>query len=492
MLQLLAIVIVSIAVASSEAASYKFSLRESEGLYYIQDFFLGTPPQELHQILIDTGSSDLIVLQSGFNYRESSSFINTTNEFTGLYGSIGLFGMVQAFEVVTSPNGLVLQNETFGLADADVVPAEFNGENGILGLAYTRTEFIRPTYNHFTYLLKDEGKIDRVLFAINGQSSDPSIVFGGIHAGIYEEPLTRVPLLPRPGTTTDFYVPMITVDEIKLGDIVISNQISAFSVDTGADVFVPPTPVLANLFTAIGADRFDDDDEGYTYFNIDDFKDKVLTLDVQGLEFTIELNDLIQDEKVVNGTTYVAIPQYSVDIGINADAGTLPGFLLKEWYMVWDYDNHQMYFARYMPSGEQVESIVNVASGYELPVGTKDAPDPTNTYTAAYQANLETTITETNAETSSALGSSVETSGSDSATTLSDTSSSFETSDIESSAGSSSSSDAQSTTVSESSLETSLIEHEALGTTFSYESSTTEVYHTEITVTEYAQVCRSV
>lgn len=58
--------------------------------------------------------------------------------------------MVQTLDVVTSPNGLVLQNETFGLADADVVPEEFNGENGILGLAYTRTEFMRPIYNHFT------------------------------------------------------------------------------------------------------------------------------------------------------------------------------------------------------------------------------------------------------------------------------------------------------------------------------------------------------
>ncbi|KAG5417000.1 SAP30 [Candida metapsilosis] len=485
MFKLLALVTSVIALVCSEASSYKFNLRESDGLYYIQDFFLGTPPQELHQILIDTGSSDLIILHSGFNYKESSSFINTTNEFTGLYGSIGLFGMVQALDVVTSPNGLVLQNETFGLANADVVPEEFNGENGILGLAYTRTEFMRPIYNHFTYLLKEEEKIARVLFAINGQSRDPSIVFGGIHSGIYEEPLTRIPLLPRPGTSSDFYAPMITVDGIKLGDTVISNQISAYTIDTGADVFVPPTPVLANLLTAIGSDRFDDDEEGYTYFNIDDFKDKSLTLDVQGLEFTIELNDLIQDTKIVNGTTYVAIPQYSVDIGINADAGTLPGFLLKQWYMVWDYDNHQMYFAKYR-SSEQSENIIEVSEGYELPVATQDAPDPINTYSAVYKASLETTLTEDVAASSESKSAAETTSGSESAE---ETSNSFTASSTPETIVSSETHSTTSTSIGLSEDQSS-IATETVSLEENFQELKTEC-QSIVTVTEYSYVCKA-
>lgn len=157
----------------------------------------------------------------------------------------------------------------------------------------------------------------------------------------------------------------------------ISNLVSAYFIDNSADMFVPLTPALANLFAAIGTDKFDDDDEGYTYFNIKYFKGKTLTLDVQSLEFKIQLNDLSQDEKVVYGTTYVAIDQYSVDIGINVDAGTLLGFLPKEWHTVWDYDNHQMHFDKYKP-----EDIVEVPSDYEFLAGTKDVPEPTNTYTA--------------------------------------------------------------------------------------------------------------
>lgn len=195
--------------------------------------------------------------------------------------------------------------------------------------------------------------------------------------GIYEEPLTSIPLLLRPGTNSDFYAAMITVDRIKLGDIVISNQVSAYTIDSSADVFVSLTPALANLLAAIGTDKFDDDDEGYTCFNIKYFKGKTLTLDVQGLEFKIQLNDLNQDGKVVYGTTYVAIDQYSVDIGINVGAGTLSGFLLKEWHMVWDYDKHQMHFDKCKP-----KDIIEVPSGYELPAGTKDVPEPINTYTA--------------------------------------------------------------------------------------------------------------
>lgn len=123
------------ALVSSDPTSYKFDRREANELYYIQDFFLGTPPQELHQILIDTGSSDLIVFQSDFNHEKSTSFINITNEFTGLYGSIDLFEMAETKDIVASPlNGLILQNKTFGLADVGVLLEKFDAENGILGL----------------------------------------------------------------------------------------------------------------------------------------------------------------------------------------------------------------------------------------------------------------------------------------------------------------------------------------------------------------------
>lgn len=303
----------------SDPISYEFDHREANELNYIQDFFLGTPPQELHQILIDTGSSDLILFKSDFNHEKSTSIINITNEFTGLYGSIDLFEMAETKDIVTSPlNGLILQNKTFGLADVGVLLEEFDAENGILGLVYTRTEFVRPIYNNFTYLLKEQGKIKRILFAINGQpNAPPSIIFGGLHAGVYED---------------------------------------------------------------------------HIYFNIDSFESRLIALDVQGLQSNIKLTDLIQDEKVVDGVTYVAIPRYSVYIGINADAGTLPGLLLKQWCMVWKYDNHQMHLAKYKPVGEQVEAIIEVLNGYELPVATQDAPKPMNTYTEVYLADLETTI----------------------------------------------------------------------------------------------------
>lgn len=146
------------------------------------------------------------------------------------------------------------------------------------------------------------------------------------------------------------------------------------------------------MLAAIETDRLEDNDEGHIYFNIDSFEGRLIALDVQGLQSNIKLTDLIQDEKVVDGVTYVAIPRYSVYIGINADAGTLPGLLLKQWCMVWKYDNHQMHLAKYKPVGEQVEAIIEVLNGYELPVATQDAPKPMNTYTEVYLADLETTI----------------------------------------------------------------------------------------------------
>lgn len=192
------------------------------------------------------------------------------------------------------------------------------------------------------------------------------------------------------------------------------------------------------------------------------------------MEFTIELSDLIQDTKVVNGTTYVAIPQYSVDIGINADAGTLPGFLLKQWYMVWDYDNHQMYFAKYKSSDELSENIIEVPDGYELPLPTQDAPDPTNTYSAVYKASFETTLTE-EAKASSELESTEETFNS---STIIE---GFETSD---------SLEIQSSTLITLDGTQSLVATETVSSNESSQELKTEC-QSIVTVTEYSYVCKT-
>ncbi|KAI3402384.1 SAP30 [Candida oxycetoniae] len=384
-----------IAVPLAYPQSFQFDLVLKD-LYYIQDLYLGTPPQKLENTILDTGSTDLVLLTPYFKPNDSSTFHNTTNEFEGVYGTIAPFIMYQASDILSSPNGFLVNNETFGVSN--ISSNDFDGHYGICGVGFTATEFIQPEYKSFPYLLKEQGRIERVLFSIDGKPQNGSIIFGGIHSGIFQGSLTKVPMIERISSKTGqkagyYLVPNFTVNEIKLGDIVISNENTLYTIDSGANVFAPPDPVLANLFVAIGADSFSDDDEGYTYFNVEQVNGKQLSFDVQGFELKFPLKDLIQDTREVNGTTYVGIPQFTVDIGVNADTGTLPNFLLQYYYTVWDYENHQMYFANYSSIDQGSKGKIGVASGTDLPVPTQNPPHPLATYSVVYNPSLETTLT---------------------------------------------------------------------------------------------------
>ena len=73
---ILSLLVPSLAVAvSNTGGAVKLDLTISdEHMYYIENLALGTPPQFISNVIVDSGSSDLMIVDSIYNFSTSSSF----------------------------------------------------------------------------------------------------------------------------------------------------------------------------------------------------------------------------------------------------------------------------------------------------------------------------------------------------------------------------------------------------------------------------------
>lgn len=242
-------------------------------------------------------------------------------------------------------------------------------------------------------MLKEQKLTKSFLLSFNGKDNYPAIIFGGLSTNIIDGPLVKVPFVKAIGLSgqLDYWlIPIFTVNEIKLDDLVISNQNTLYQIDSGSNGFLPPTPVLKNLLTLLGNDYIETDD-GYAYHNIKDIEGKKLKFNVQGYEIGFALTDIIGDTVVQNGTTYAALSLASYDIGYDSYNGILPNLIFKYHYGIFDYENYQVYFGKYRDLSVQ-GNVIPVVDGDDLPYKTVDVPDLSNTYSVIYVAESETTV----------------------------------------------------------------------------------------------------
>lgn len=262
-----------------------------------------------------------------------------------------------------------------------------------MGISFTVQELFGTNYPNFPYLLKEQKLTKSFLLSFNGKDNYPAIIFGGLSTNIIDGPLVKVPFVKAIGLSgqLDYWlIPIFTVNEIKLDDLVISNQNTLYQIDSGSNGFLPPTPVLKNLLTLLGNDYIETDD-GYAYHNIKDIEGKKLKFNVQGYEIGFALTDIIGDTVVQNGTTYAALSLASYDIGYDSYNGILPNLIFKYHYGIFDYENYQVYFGKYRDLSVQ-GNVIPVVDGDDLPYKTVDVPDLSNTYSVIYVAESETTV----------------------------------------------------------------------------------------------------
>lgn len=91
--------------------------------------------------------------------------------------------------------------------------------NAVLGVGYYTTSGIGEVAN-FPLALVSQGVTKNNIYALNGQTRNPSVIFGGIHNNVYQPPLFKTPigfLYGRKGHLDYYSFIVVTVNSIKLG-----------------------------------------------------------------------------------------------------------------------------------------------------------------------------------------------------------------------------------------------------------------------------------
>ncbi|CAI5756798.1 unnamed protein product [Candida verbasci] len=385
-----------------------FELIKSDiGLFYIENLNLGTPKQILNKVEIDTGSSDFILANDDYNPSKSSSVHNTFEIFTTSYGSISPFQFYKIYDTLSFKN-FEIENYPVGFAQ-NVSSDYFGNFNGILGLGTGLLEAMEPSYSNFPRQLKESGLIDYILFSIYAPvSGNNTILFGGINSDVFHGPLIKIPINFAIGQTSSFKKynwSGITINGIKIGDTVVSNENSYFEIDTGATTFVPPDNIARNILQLLideskGDYLFQDNsDGGYYYFRRELVGDLWITFNVQGYILKFQIDDLLLNETAgdsinQNGNTYCILDMMlGYQLGLNTNVQTIPNHVLKYSYIVWDYEQFALYFADLIDLNDKpdTKSIVEIRDN-QWPISTTTAPDATNTYTSFYWASNDVSI----------------------------------------------------------------------------------------------------
>ncbi|KAG6836009.1 hypothetical protein H0H93_012316, partial [Arthromyces matolae] len=106
---------------------------EPHGFTYMATVGVGNPPTD-YTLIVDTGSSN-IWIGANKSYIPTKSSFPTPNTVEEVYGS-GTFSGNEFLDQVTLADGLVLTNQSIGVANSTV--GSFNGGDGLLGLGQAK------------------------------------------------------------------------------------------------------------------------------------------------------------------------------------------------------------------------------------------------------------------------------------------------------------------------------------------------------------------
>ncbi|MCJ1248696.1 hypothetical protein MMC30_005915 [Trapelia coarctata] len=356
--------------AESNITNY---LALSGGTYAI-NVTIGTPPQHM-MLLLDTGSSDIVILGSNIcgspqalcnpngNYHvdagsynpslsSTSSFV--ANNLTMSYADTTKYDG-SYYDETFSIAGATVTNVTVGLIQNASAPANLPFI-GIIGVGYSngQSNVVNNEGAPFPMLLeqmKSQGLINTLAYSLylNDKEADGGeIVFGGIDATKYTGELTQVPVLMNITRPNRFLVSWtsLTFSSRAAGYSLLPSPIPALIDSGNADISLPPD--LANaIFSGLGVDPGD-----YTLPCSTGANDANLTFgfndDPKAL-ITVPLSALITPV-LVNGTAEVdtngnALCKLGVDTAAS-DWAVLGEYFMRSAYFVFDLENNVIAMAQ--------------------------------------------------------------------------------------------------------------------------------------------------
>ncbi|RYP75186.1 hypothetical protein DL771_002511 [Monosporascus sp. 5C6A] len=347
---------------------------------YYAEVSVGTPPQTV-SLILDTGSSDVWVLDSNanlctssrmqeengggciatFNPSESSTYTalsDTPFQIAYLDGS-GANGTY--FQDHINIGGTEIQSLQMGLAEESTI------NSGLLGIGYSANVATRDQYPNIIDTLEAQGLVTIKAYSLwlNAYSADMgTILFGGVDTEKFVDELIAVPVLPD-SQTGIYHSFTVTLSSLILNytdgstETIIQQPVPVI-LDSGTTLTYLPPRMTYNIYSALGAV----DDTSYTglvYVDCEYLRNESgLTFDFQfggrgGPLVRVPVNEVVLDnvrEYIELGLPIPPGMPFADDVcslGIHpGDQGIylLGDTFLRSAYVVYDLEHHEVAIAQ--------------------------------------------------------------------------------------------------------------------------------------------------
>ncbi|OSC99303.1 acid protease [Trametes coccinea BRFM310] len=326
----------------------------SQAVSYVVTVNIGNPPTS-YQLLVDTGSSNTFV-GAGKTFVMSSTTLLTTNIMGVQYGS-GFFDGSQVYDDIELAEGLIIKNQSIGVAD---VSEGFDGVDGILGIGPTdltcagtivgEPDKCDPTVtdNAWNMGLLDAHQVG-ISFGPTQSLDDKNgeLTFGGVDPTKFRGLLDYVPLtLVSPASSYVGYE-----QSINYGDMGTTNVLdhTAGILDTGTTLVLIATDAFEKYQQLTGAVA--DEDTGLLRITPEQYGAlQNLNFRIGEKDYPLVPNAQIWPRALNEAIGGVADGIYLIVNDIGADSGQGLDFIngmsfLERYYSVYDIGGSRVGFA---------------------------------------------------------------------------------------------------------------------------------------------------
>ncbi|RPD60574.1 acid protease [Lentinus tigrinus ALCF2SS1-7] len=321
----------------------------NQAVDYTVSVGVGTPPTS-YNLIVDTGSSNTWV-GAGTAYVETSSSVDTGEEFEVIYGSGLVFG--EEFTDTVTIGDLVIENQGVGVGE---IAFGFDGVDGILGIGpVDLTQGTTSGGEAIPTVLDNafaQGSIDANLIGVSFQPTtelevtNGVLTFGGVDSSKFTGDIAYVPI-----TSTSPASSYVGIDQSitygSAGTTILSS--TAGITDTGTTLVLIASDALAAYQAATGA--VSDSNTGLlkiTQDQFDNLESLFFHIGDNTYEFTANAQIWPRALNTAIGGDADSIYLITADLGSDSGEGLdfIDGFaFLERFYYVYDVAGSKVGFA---------------------------------------------------------------------------------------------------------------------------------------------------
>lgn len=268
--------------------TYPEVITDTGDVSYNLNIYLGSN-QQVSNVMIDTGSSDLWITSQTYDPSTSSSSQDTGEQFSIGYADgtteNGEFYLdTLSFDPSNSPT---VNNFQFAL-----VPSNGQNQGGVLGIGDRNTESTQQEYDNLPWALADDGITPKASYSLylGPQNGQGTLIFGGIDTDKYEGQLQRYPIDTASGPGLYVNVNSISVN----GQTFSSNQ--PYLLDSGTSLGFVQKDVQDYLDKIFNPTMVQEGAITYRQVSCDQPTDKFITFDFGQNTIVLSYADAITND----------------------------------------------------------------------------------------------------------------------------------------------------------------------------------------------------